>query len=47
MPSYHLTTFGCQMNAHDPERMRGVMGSLGYAEAVDRDAADLILAKLG
>jgi tRNA-2-methylthio-N6-dimethylallyladenosine synthase len=31
------------MNAHDSERMRGVMGSLGYAEAVDRDAADLIL----
>lgn len=43
MPRYHLTTFGCQMNAHDSERMRGVLGSLGYAEADDRDAADLIL----
>ena len=43
MPRYHLTTFGCQMNAHDSERMRGLLGSLGYEEAADRDAADLIL----
>ena len=43
MPRYHLTTFGCQMNAHDSERMRGLLGELGYAEAPDRDAADLIL----
>ncbi len=31
------------MNAHDSERMRGVLGALGYAESPDRDAADLIL----
>jgi tRNA-2-methylthio-N6-dimethylallyladenosine synthase len=43
MPRYHLTSFGCQMNAHDSERMRGLLGSLGYAECPDRDAADLIL----
>ena len=43
MPQYHLTTFGCQMNAHDSERMRGLLSSLGYHEAPDRDAADLIL----
>jgi len=40
---YHLTTFGCQMNEHDSERMRGMLESLGYAEAPARDEADLIL----
>jgi tRNA-2-methylthio-N6-dimethylallyladenosine synthase len=43
MPSYHVTTFGCQMNVHDSERMRGMLESLGYDEAADREAADLIL----
>jgi tRNA-2-methylthio-N6-dimethylallyladenosine synthase len=41
--SYHVTTFGCQMNEHDSERMKGMLESLGYAEAPTRDAADLIL----
>jgi tRNA-2-methylthio-N6-dimethylallyladenosine synthase len=40
---YHVTTFGCQMNEHDSERMKGMLESLGYAEAPDRDHADLIL----
>ncbi len=43
MKSYHLTTFGCQMNEHDSERMKGMLESLGYAEAHDREGADLIL----
>jgi tRNA-2-methylthio-N6-dimethylallyladenosine synthase len=43
MKSYHLTTFGCQMNEHDSERMKGMLESLGYEEAGDRDGADLIL----
>jgi tRNA-2-methylthio-N6-dimethylallyladenosine synthase len=43
MKKYHLTTFGCQMNEHDSERMKGMLESLGYAEASDRDQADLIL----
>jgi tRNA-2-methylthio-N6-dimethylallyladenosine synthase len=43
MPSYHVTTFGCQMNVHDSERMRGMLESLGYDEAPDREGADLIL----
>jgi tRNA-2-methylthio-N6-dimethylallyladenosine synthase len=41
--SYHVTTFGCQMNEHDSERMKGMLESLGYAEAPSRDQADLIL----
>jgi tRNA-2-methylthio-N6-dimethylallyladenosine synthase len=40
---YHLTTFGCQMNEHDSERMKGMLDSLGYAEVPSRDQADLIL----
>jgi tRNA-2-methylthio-N6-dimethylallyladenosine synthase len=40
---YHVTTFGCQMNEHDSERMKGMLESLGYAEAPARDQADLIL----
>ena len=31
------------MNEHDSERMRGMLESLGYAEAGERDGADLIL----
>ncbi|MFN8162031.1 MAG: tRNA (N6-isopentenyl adenosine(37)-C2)-methylthiotransferase MiaB [Solirubrobacterales bacterium] len=41
--SYHVTTFGCQMNAHDSERMRGMLETLGYREAAERSEADLIL----
>ena len=40
---YHLTTFGCQMNEHDSERMKGMLDALGYAEAPERSEADLIL----
>jgi tRNA-2-methylthio-N6-dimethylallyladenosine synthase len=41
--SYHLTTFGCQMNEHDSERMKGMLDSLGYEEVSARERADLIL----
>src|SRR2546423_938335 len=40
---YHLTPFGCQMNEHDSERMKGMLDSLGYTEAQERSEADLIL----
>jgi tRNA-2-methylthio-N6-dimethylallyladenosine synthase len=40
---YHVTTFGCQMNEHDTERMKGMLESLGYGETESRDDADLIL----
>ncbi len=40
---YHVTTFGCQMNEHDSERLRGMLESLGYEEASERGEADLIL----
>src|ERR1700692_3711034 len=43
MKRYHLTTFGCQMNEHDSERMKGMLESLGYLEAPERGQAELIL----
>jgi tRNA-2-methylthio-N6-dimethylallyladenosine synthase len=43
MKRFHVTTFGCQMNVHDSERMRGMLASLGYEEAPEREGADVIL----
>ncbi len=43
MKSFHVTTFGCQMNEHDSERMKGMLESIGYREVPDRADADLIL----
>ena len=43
MKAFHVTTFGCQMNEHDSERMKGMLESLGYAEATDPEDAELIL----
>jgi len=40
---FHVTTFGCQMNVHDSERMRGMLASLGYEEVDSREGADVIL----
>ncbi len=41
--AFHVTTFGCQMNEHDSERMKGMLTSLGYTECAERAEADLIL----
>ena len=43
MRRYHVTTFGCQMNAHDSERIKGMLESLGLGEAADRDDADVLV----
>jgi len=43
MKRYHVTTFGCQMNEHDSERMKGMLESLGYTEAPAVEEADVIL----
>ena len=40
---FHVTTFGCQMNEHDSERMKGMLESLGYEEVGERRDADLLL----
>ena len=38
-----MTTFGCQMNAHDSERIKGMLEDLGLGEARAQDDADLIV----
>ncbi len=40
---YHVTTFGCQMNAHDSERIKGMLEELGLGEARVQDEADVIV----
>ena len=41
--SYWITTFGCQMNKADSERMAGILESMGYREAEAELEADLVL----
>ena len=38
-----MTTFGCQMNAHDSERIKGMLESLGLGEAVSSEEADVVV----
>jgi tRNA-2-methylthio-N6-dimethylallyladenosine synthase len=40
---YHVTTFGCQMNAHDSERIKGMLEELGLGEAPSADDADVVV----
>ncbi len=43
MRRYHVTTFGCQMNAHDSERIKGMLEELGLGEAPGQEEADVIV----
>jgi tRNA-2-methylthio-N6-dimethylallyladenosine synthase len=43
MRRYHVTTFGCQMNAHDSERIKGLLEELGLGEAPTADEADVVV----
>lgn len=40
--TYHIETFGCQMNAKDSEKLAGILESAGYTE-VDSEQADFVL----
>jgi tRNA-2-methylthio-N6-dimethylallyladenosine synthase len=40
---YHVTTFGCQMNAHDSERIKGMLEELGLGEAPSQEEADVLV----
>ena len=40
-PRYFIQTFGCQMNAHDSERMAGMLDALGYEPTPEAEAAAL------
>lgn len=41
--SYHIVTYGCQMNAHDSEKLAGMLAQMGMSEAADRREADFVI----
>jgi tRNA-2-methylthio-N6-dimethylallyladenosine synthase len=43
MRRYHVTTFGCQMNAHDSERIKGMLEELGLGEAQSQEEGDVLV----
>jgi tRNA-2-methylthio-N6-dimethylallyladenosine synthase len=40
--TYHIETFGCQMNARDSEKISGILKQIGYIES-DTEKADFVL----
>jgi len=43
MKTFYIETFGCQMNAHDSEKVVGTLLREGYTQAADEAEAGLIL----
>lgn len=41
--SYFITTYGCQLNVHESEKIAGVLQNLGYEEAECLQDADVIV----
>ena len=41
--SYHVVTYGCQMNAHDSEKLSGMLADMGMEEAPTREEADFVI----
>lgn len=40
---YCVSTFGCQMNAHDSEKIEGMLEEIGYTKAEKESDADFVL----
>ena len=40
--TYHVQTFGCQMNAKDSEKLAGILETIGYVET-DTEKADFVI----
>lgn len=40
--TFHVTTFGCQMNARDSEKLVGILEEIGYVE-IDDEKADFVI----
>lgn len=41
--TYSILTYGCQMNVHDSENIKGIMEDLGYNEEENYEKADVII----
>ena len=38
-----VTTFGCQMNSRDSEKLLGILEKIGYVETTDEETADFVI----
>lgn len=41
--TFCVTTFGCQMNARDSEKLTGILEQIGYVEEQDEEKADFVI----
>ena len=41
--SYHVVTYGCQMNAHDSEKIAGMLEEMGMTASEKREEADFVI----
>ena len=41
--SFYVVTYGCQMNAHDSEKLAGMLTKMGIREAPSREEADFVI----
>ena len=41
--SYHVVTYGCQMNAHDSEKIAGMLEEMGMTPAEKREEAEFVI----
>lgn len=41
--TFHVTTFGCQMNARDSEKLSGILKAIGFIEIPNEDKADFVI----
>ena len=41
--TYHIVTFGCQMNSYDSELMEGILAAKGWSRAAAEEEADVLL----
>ena len=41
--TFCVTTFGCQMNARDSEKLTGILERIGYVEESDEEKADFVI----
>ena len=41
--TYHVVTYGCQMNVHESEKIRGILSTLGMLEIDDIEKADVVV----
>lgn len=41
--TYCVVTYGCQMNAHDSEKLEGMLAEMGMSKAESRETADFVI----